>query len=73
VTGAGTGEATAEGMRRQVRRLHLATFRREPGDDGLRYRVAASWWGTPHAIAADHFAASAEFRRATEPAPAPAP
>lgn len=57
-----SGEATAEGMRQQVRRLYLATFLREPDEGGLWYWTVARWYQVPLATIAQHFVASAEFQ-----------
>jgi hypothetical protein len=57
-----SGEATADGMRQQVRRLYLATFLREPDEGGLWYWTVARWYQVPLATIAQHFVASPEFQ-----------
>lgn len=57
-----SGEATAVGMRQQVRRLYLATFLREPDEGGLWYWTVARWYQVPLATIAQHFVSSPEFQ-----------
>ncbi len=57
-----SSEATADGMRQQVRRLYLATFLREPDEGGLWYWTVARWYQVPLATIAQHFVASPEFQ-----------